>query len=787
MNQQRAPLKAFLLDHKDWLEKVSGDLIRRKGRTVDEYILDFIKPGFKFDELALLAFVRMHHKHIFVLMDGRFWTSRKDNDVTRCDLKFGYVGNLLFVPLLHESAVHRRFKDGTRCVNMFLRPRLERRSKGYDVPSHFSTECSELMFTDRFCTDISETFVCDELPCDVGIEYKFVDNTSFTPENVCYSSKINDVNSDVDVKVCLSEASCSDECTNPIGTAHVIFQEHTTDNTDDIPLSSHEKATDEPLCVEVSKQTDVHVGNKSEENIEFSDNSGNVSPLPQVVTQVGDSIESPGSASPVYDNVTDQEVNIAVEKSATISDEKQSDLLVESVVNDVEASESNHTESSEGTGNSANPLIPQNEEASIVQKTNLDSNVTTENELDGTAQIPPVLPNILPNMEETEASKSTEIEDKIEENSDDGNLAVYVADTDIETPLGTESPKPKPDINPSSTAGETDSDSAVDIDKWDEDSCSCSGSCTCSSSSSSSSDDSSIEGSATNGEPQNTGKRGKRKYSDASDQANHSEHESRPVKRKLRQYLKKKPDYAVDSSSSEEGEGSQDSESNESEDEFVTVQTKTKKVVKKILKTKSGQIEIQHFKLKSKKIRKRTYRCKYCDHVSTTQKEHNQYIKQKHDDAKHICFHCSRTFDSENGLYKHERSHYNLPYGCSQCQKRFQFPYQVSAHLKVHTQKNLYKCLHCPKEFTTNLNMKTHAKTHFDKFTCTHNDCKDSEKVYTSKGNLSQHIRGEHGPGWKAFCGEHIKWKSKYNRHINKCTECQQIREKKKKQRYHFL
>ena len=63
------------------------------------------------------------------------------------------------------------------------------------------------------------------------------------------------------------------------------------------------------------------------------------------MSQVGDSIESPGSASPVYDNVTDQEVNIALEKSATISDEKQSDLLVESVVNDVEASESNLTES----------------------------------------------------------------------------------------------------------------------------------------------------------------------------------------------------------------------------------------------------------------------------------------------------------------------------------------------------------------------------------------------------------------------------------------------------------
>ena len=46
MTQQRVPLKAFLLEHKDWIEKVGGELIRRKDRSVDEYILDFSKPRF---------------------------------------------------------------------------------------------------------------------------------------------------------------------------------------------------------------------------------------------------------------------------------------------------------------------------------------------------------------------------------------------------------------------------------------------------------------------------------------------------------------------------------------------------------------------------------------------------------------------------------------------------------------------------------------------------------------------------------------------------------------------
>ena len=65
MAQQWVPLTAFVLGHRDWIESVGGELLRRKGRTVDEYISDLIKPGFKFDELALLIFTHMHHKQYF--------------------------------------------------------------------------------------------------------------------------------------------------------------------------------------------------------------------------------------------------------------------------------------------------------------------------------------------------------------------------------------------------------------------------------------------------------------------------------------------------------------------------------------------------------------------------------------------------------------------------------------------------------------------------------------------------------------------------------------------------
>ena len=127
MAEHHQHLKTFVLGHKDWIGRVGEKLLAKKGRSVDKYVADLVKPGFKFDEIALLCLARMHHKHVFILMEGHFWTTRRDNDVTQCYLKFGFIGNLLFVPLMHESVTCRRFPDDTHCVNLFLPKRCSLR------------------------------------------------------------------------------------------------------------------------------------------------------------------------------------------------------------------------------------------------------------------------------------------------------------------------------------------------------------------------------------------------------------------------------------------------------------------------------------------------------------------------------------------------------------------------------------------------------------------------------------------------------------------------------------
>ena len=119
-------LKTFILGHKDWIGGVGEKLLAKKGCTVDQYIADLVKPGLKFDEIALLCFAQVHYKHVYILMEGCFWTTRRDNDVVQCYLKFSYIGNLLFVPHMHESVKCRKFPDDTH-VNLFLPKRCSLR------------------------------------------------------------------------------------------------------------------------------------------------------------------------------------------------------------------------------------------------------------------------------------------------------------------------------------------------------------------------------------------------------------------------------------------------------------------------------------------------------------------------------------------------------------------------------------------------------------------------------------------------------------------------------------
>lgn len=66
--------------------------------------------------------------------------------------------------------------------------------------------------------------------------------------------------------------------------------------------------------------------------------------------------------------------------------------------------------------------------------------------------------------------------------------------------------------------------------------------------------------------------------------------------------------------------------------------------------------------------------------------------------------------------------------------------------------------------------MLRHAVSHQDmQFTCD----KCPSFGTNTPGGLHQHMKGAHGPGWDAKCGENFQWPSQRRRHEKHCKKCE--------------
>ena len=120
MVQHRQHMKGFIQNHYNWVHDVSIKFLADTCMSVDQYLKELVKPGFKFDEVALVIFARMYHRHIFILMNGRYWTTRRDHDLSKCRFHLVFLGNLNFGVVRPKAEVGGRFCDGSRFYDMFF-------------------------------------------------------------------------------------------------------------------------------------------------------------------------------------------------------------------------------------------------------------------------------------------------------------------------------------------------------------------------------------------------------------------------------------------------------------------------------------------------------------------------------------------------------------------------------------------------------------------------------------------------------------------------------------------
>ncbi len=75
---------------------------------------------------------------------------------------------------------------------------------------------------------------------------------------------------------------------------------------------------------------------------------------------------------------------------------------------------------------------------------------------------------------------------------------------------------------------------------------------------------------------------------------------------------------------------------------------------------------------------------------------------------------------------------------CKICSKEFPTPFQLSRHLRTHTDEKSYSCEVCAKTFTQHPNLKRHAKNHSEEKSFV---CKLCGRQFRRKDNLNVHIR----------------------------------------------
>ena len=91
---------------RDWIEKVSAPLLGVKKQSIGDYLAEFLNPNMPLDEIGIMLFSRMMHKHVAVFFNDLYWTTRSDNDITKCDCYLSSQGKCKYVntvPLTKEE------------------------------------------------------------------------------------------------------------------------------------------------------------------------------------------------------------------------------------------------------------------------------------------------------------------------------------------------------------------------------------------------------------------------------------------------------------------------------------------------------------------------------------------------------------------------------------------------------------------------------------------------------------------------------------------------------------
>ena len=131
--KKTSDLIAYIIDflqdvhHVTWIRSVGSSFLQRKGIPIGDYLMNLQDISIPLDQLGILVYARMYHKHYAIVLKDSVWTTRKDNSLKDCSVIFAYCGGVYFSdtctgpatgPLPSPPALLKTVEQNIRPINL---------------------------------------------------------------------------------------------------------------------------------------------------------------------------------------------------------------------------------------------------------------------------------------------------------------------------------------------------------------------------------------------------------------------------------------------------------------------------------------------------------------------------------------------------------------------------------------------------------------------------------------------------------------------------------------------
>ena len=96
---------------------------------VEEYCQTIVQPQWPLDEIAIALFAHMYNIHICVFVEGKFWTTNRNQAINGVNIYLVYYGKLKFLDTVRKGSLNKALLNKSPAAQYYLRSNSPEKGK----------------------------------------------------------------------------------------------------------------------------------------------------------------------------------------------------------------------------------------------------------------------------------------------------------------------------------------------------------------------------------------------------------------------------------------------------------------------------------------------------------------------------------------------------------------------------------------------------------------------------------------------------------------------------------